>query len=304
MTSIQAMTPPSLRLRNSRPNSPGSRVRLNTQRPAHCARNACSSTIQPSVCQATRAVAAPIFSGELSMPICESVSAVRCNIGSSCAMTGVSARTGSPNRPWIASTSRQDATASAWKTKLRLRLFSRTTAASAEGRSDATAMSNAGPAPKAGVKAHTSAIAAPARAASATGGPAASRQRTTTPAGSHAAIGSATSATSAASPAARKARNGFAVVHWNSAVIGTRRIAGLRPLASVLVGVWQEREVARPLDRDRELALVERTRARDAARDDLAGFRDVGLEGRQVLVVDLVGAVGRELAELLAPEKT
>ena len=77
-------------------------------------------------------------------------------------MTGASARTGSPSSPWIASTSRHEATASAWNTKLRLRLFSRTTAASAEGSSDATAMRNAGPGPKTGTKAHTSAIAAPA----------------------------------------------------------------------------------------------------------------------------------------------
>ncbi len=85
---------PSFRPRNSRPNSPGSRKRLNAQRPAHCATKACSSTIQPSVAHAARAVAAPISAGELSMPNCDSVSAVRCSIGSSCAMTGASARTG------------------------------------------------------------------------------------------------------------------------------------------------------------------------------------------------------------------
>jgi hypothetical protein len=72
----------------------------------------------------------------------------------------------------------------------------------------------------------------------------------------------------------------------------------------MLVGIRQEREVARPLDRDRELPLVEGARARDAARHDLAGLGDVRLERRQVLVVDLVGAVSRELAEFLASEKT
>jgi hypothetical protein len=72
----------------------------------------------------------------------------------------------------------------------------------------------------------------------------------------------------------------------------------------VLVGVRQEPQVARALDRDRELALVERPRAGDPARDDLAGLGDIGLQGRQILVVDLVGVLGRELAVLLAPEKT
>jgi hypothetical protein len=101
-----------------------------------------------------------------------------------------------------------------------------------------------------------------------------------------------------------KARKGSAVIQRNIAVIGSLAAAGSRPRASMLVRVRQEPEVAGALDRDRQLALVERTRARDAARDDLAGLRDIALERRQILVVDLVGLLGRELAVFLAPEKT
>src|SRR6185503_5892033 len=66
----------------------------------------------------------------------------------------------------------------------------------------------------------------------------------------------------------------------------------------MLVGVRQQREVTRPLDRGRELTLVERLGARNAARDDLAGFGDVLLERGQILVVDLLHAFGGETAEL------
>src|SRR5687768_15686690 len=67
---------------------------------------------------------------------------------------------------------------------------------------------------------------------------------------------------------------------------------------SMLIGVRQQREVTRALDRRRELALVERLGARDAARDDLAGFGDVLLQRGEILVVDLLDAFGREPAEL------
>src|SRR5688572_8416223 len=67
---------------------------------------------------------------------------------------------------------------------------------------------------------------------------------------------------------------------------------------SMLVGVGQQREVARALDRGRELTLVESLRARDAARDDLARLGDVLLERGQILVVDLLHAFGGETAEL------
>src|SRR5690348_10802791 len=66
----------------------------------------------------------------------------------------------------------------------------------------------------------------------------------------------------------------------------------------MLIGVGQQREVTRPLDRGRELALVERLGARDAARHDLAGLGDVLLQDREILVVDLLHALGGEAAEL------
>src|SRR6187455_3205009 len=66
----------------------------------------------------------------------------------------------------------------------------------------------------------------------------------------------------------------------------------------MLVGVRQQREVTRTLDRRRELALVERLRARDAARNDLARLGDVLLQRAQILVVDLLDAFGGETAEL------
>src|SRR5215218_5742856 len=76
-------------------------------------------------------------------------------------------------------------------------------------------------------------------------------------------------------------------------------------MASVLVGVRQQREVTRTLDRRRELALIERFRARDAARNDLARLGDVLLENAQILVIDLLDVFGGETAELAtARERT
>ena len=66
----------------------------------------------------------------------------------------------------------------------------------------------------------------------------------------------------------------------------------------MLVCVRQQREVTRTLDRRRKLTLVERLRARDAARDDLARLGDVLLERGEILVIDLLDALGRETAEL------
>src|SRR5215469_13846217 len=68
----------------------------------------------------------------------------------------------------------------------------------------------------------------------------------------------------------------------------------------VLVGVGQERQETRALDRDRELPLVEGLGARDAARHDLARLGDVALEYRQILVVDRLHPFGGEATELLA----
>src|ERR1044072_3145989 len=73
----------------------------------------------------------------------------------------------------------------------------------------------------------------------------------------------------------------------------------------MLIGVRQQREVTRPLDRGRQLALVERLGARDAGRHDLAGLGDVLLEDGEILVVDLLHALGGESAELAtARERT
>src|SRR5262245_44667566 len=66
----------------------------------------------------------------------------------------------------------------------------------------------------------------------------------------------------------------------------------------MLVRVREQREVAGALDRGRELTLVERLRAGDAARDDLARLGDVLLQRGQILVVDLLHAFRRETAEL------
>src|SRR5690606_18715350 len=73
---------------------------------------------------------------------------------------------------------------------------------------------------------------------------------------------------------------------------------------SVLVRVRQQREIPRPLDRGRELALVRCAGPGDAARDDLARLRDIGLQGREILVVDLLDAFRREPAKLLAAKIT
>src|SRR5690606_16505770 len=57
------------------------------------------------------------------------------------------------------------------------------------------------------------------------------------------------------------------------------------------------------LDRVRQLTLVERLRAGDATRDDLARLGDVALQGGEVLVVDGLHALCREAAEFLASGK-
>ena len=145
--------------------------------------------------------------------------------------TGASARTGSPSRPWIASTSRHDASVSAWKSETeapallerkgreqrrqqhhdrdrergrraeqgRKRPDERDPGARCRGPGDRQVRSRAG-------------RGRPAQPA-ATPPSAARRART-----------------SAARPAARKARSGFAVSDCSSAVIGSHRAAGLRPL--------------------------------------------------------------------------
>src|ERR1700730_7602686 len=72
----------------------------------------------------------------------------------------------------------------------------------------------------------------------------------------------------------------------------------------MLVGVRQQGQEACALDRNSELALIERLRARDAAGDDLARLGDVALQRGEILVVNVLHALGCEAAELLAARKT
>src|SRR5690606_998994 len=78
-----------------------------------------------------------------------------------------------------------------------------------------------------------------------------------------------------------------------------------RPRGSdvVVVGVRDQGQVARALDRGRQLALVLRLGAGDPGRDDLAGLGDVLAQGVEILVIDLDHALGGELAELAAAEE-
>src|SRR6185503_11026563 len=69
------------------------------------------------------------------------------------------------------------------------------------------------------------------------------------------------------------------------------------------IGVRQQREKARAVDRDRELALVARLGPGDARRDDLAVLVDEFLEDADVLVVDLLHLLRGEAAEPPAPEQ-
>src|SRR5258706_9127998 len=73
--------------------------------------------------------------------------------------------------------------------------------------------------------------------------------------------------------------------------------------ASVQVGVGQQRQEARALDGLGQLPLVAGRRPGDARRDDLAGLVDEVLEDLDVLVVDPLGLLGREAAELAPAEQ-
>src|ERR1700736_4145402 len=72
----------------------------------------------------------------------------------------------------------------------------------------------------------------------------------------------------------------------------------------MLIGVRQQGQEARALDRNSELALIERLRARDAAGDDLARLGDVALQRGQIFVVNVLHTLGCEAAELLPARKT
>src|SRR5947209_19858016 len=67
--------------------------------------------------------------------------------------------------------------------------------------------------------------------------------------------------------------------------------------------VIQQAEKPRPLDRAREFTLLLRRNGRDAARHDLAPFRDVTLQQLHVLVVDLRRVGAGERTGLTAAEE-
>src|ERR1700742_3286081 len=72
----------------------------------------------------------------------------------------------------------------------------------------------------------------------------------------------------------------------------------------MLVGVRQQGEEACALDRNGELALIERLRARNAAWDDLARLSDVALQRGQIFVINVLDAFGCEAAKLLPARET
>src|SRR5436309_9530251 len=73
--------------------------------------------------------------------------------------------------------------------------------------------------------------------------------------------------------------------------------------SSMQIGVRNQRQETRALDRFRELTLVARGGAGDARRDDLAGLVDEVLQHFDVLVVDPLDLLGGEAAELAATEQ-
>src|SRR3984957_5764912 len=72
----------------------------------------------------------------------------------------------------------------------------------------------------------------------------------------------------------------------------------------VLIGVRQQGQEASALDRDRELTLIERLRTRDATRNDLARLGDVALQRGQILIVNVLHALGGEATKLLTAGET
>jgi len=86
-----------------------------------------------------------------------------------------------------------------------------------------------------------------------------------------------------------------------AAAVNAAASAAPRTARALLIGdVWQKREVARALDRGRQLALVKGGRSADAAREDLGALGDEPREGLHVLEVDVADLLDRELADALA----
>src|SRR5690606_36241753 len=71
----------------------------------------------------------------------------------------------------------------------------------------------------------------------------------------------------------------------------------------VVVRVRDQGQEARTLDGGGKLALVTRLGARDAAGDDLAVLGQVLAQGVEILVIDLLDALGGELAVLAAAKE-
>src|SRR5882672_598224 len=69
------------------------------------------------------------------------------------------------------------------------------------------------------------------------------------------------------------------------------------------IGIRHQREEARTIDRNRKLPLVACLGARDAGRNDPPVLVDEFLEDPDILVIDFLGTVGGEAAELPAPEQ-
>src|SRR5918994_3273249 len=78
------------------------------------------------------------------------------------------------------------------------------------------------------------------------------------------------------------------------------RAAALVAVFAVVADVGQQRDLAGPLHRRGDLVLVAAARAGDAPGADLPPVRHVLLEGREVLVVDLVDLVAAIAAGLAA----
>src|SRR5690606_21563687 len=109
----------------------------------------------------------------------------------------------------------------------------------------------------------------------------------------------------AATRAVRIGRYGVQPGSWRGRAGSRTRVRLRRGHASdvVVVGVRDQGQETGALDRGGQLALVARLGAGHAARDDLAVLGQVLAQGVEILVIDLLDALGGELAELAAAEE-